>query len=572
MKTYAIAAIAAISVLPCALHAQAATKPMFMSKAGVNEFSGEMIARPKQPQALKALGLAEEQMDTLRSKALMAIGVQIIRHYPEVDEFVVRIPVGQDENSYARQLMATQAFEYVEPNWILYPVATPNDPSYGSQWHLPQVNAPLAWNHFTGDGSVTIAITDTGVRTNHQDLLSRLVPGANSASGTAVPQVSGGAVEDINGHGTHCAGIAAAAGNNGIGVSGIGWNTKIMPIRVTNNTGGGASLTALTAGARWAADNGARVVSTSYSGFSSSSVQTTGNYIKNTRNGVYCWAAGNDNVNRSTDHLDVTIVGASTQTDAKASFSAYGVAIDVFAPGVTILSTYFNSDTNYANASGTSMACPLAAGTAALITGTNLSMTAQQIETLLYQTSFDLTAAPGTVGNDSYWGWGRVDAAAAVRAAYNTYPFRPTAFSAEVGTLLSGALTQVATSDNVRASFVRDLTGVYEPLAITFETVSTNKSVARIDLIVENSVTKSNIAQQVELWDFNTNQWVAIDERMVSQTETTSTISVSTSPQRFRNSTTGVVRARLKYVDIASDDLVAWTVSFDRINFLTAAS
>lgn len=576
MRYYAWAMITAFSLMPLTGLPQGAgtvTKgQMFVEKKGVNEFSGEMIARPRQPHALKQAGLNEDQSNAVRSKALVAMGIQIIRHYPEVDEYVVRVPIGLDENTYAKQLMATGSFEYVEPNWTLYPVITPNDPSYGSQWHLPKINAPIAWNHFTGDGSVTVAITDTGVRTAHQDLSSRLVPGANSASGTAVPQTSGGQVEDINGHGTHCAGIAAAAGNNGLGVSGIGWNTKIMPIRVTNSTGGSASLTALTAGARWAADNGARVVSTSYSGFSSSSVQTTGNYIKVTRNGVYCWAAGNDNVNRSTDHIDVTVVGASTESDGKASFSAYGSAIDVFSPGTNIYSTYFNSNTSYAFASGTSMACPLTAGTAALITGTNLSMTAQQIETLLYTTCLDLTAAPGGVGNDNYWGWGRIDAAAAVRAAYNTYAFRPTAFTAVIGSLLSGTLTDLGTSNNVRTTFQRDLEGAYEPLVVTFDALSTNNSISRIDLQIENSVSKPYIAQVTELYDFQSGQWVAVDERMAPLSETAMTISVTASPQRFRSAGTGTVRARMIYFDIRNDDRVSWSVSFDRLNFLTAAS
>ncbi|HMS55592.1 MAG TPA: S8 family serine peptidase, partial [Fimbriimonadaceae bacterium] len=429
------------------------TKILFTQKAGVNEFSGKMIARPRQESDLLKAGLTEVDAERLRARAFELMGLQVIRHYPEVDEYILQVPFGSNENEYAQRLMTSGAFQYVEPDWILYPVVNPNDPLYPQQWHHPKINAPAAWNHFTGDGSVIIAITDTGVRTTHEDLVGRLVSGANSASGTAVPQTSGGAVEDINGHGTHCAGIAAAIGNNGIGVSGIGWNTKIMPIRVANSTGGSASLTALTAGARWAADNGARVISTSYSGFYSSSVQTTGAYIKNTRNGVYCWAAGNDNVNRTTgDHVDVTVVGNSTSSDGKNSSSAYGIAIDLFAPGTSIVSTYNSNNSSYVSATGTSMASPLAAGLAALITGTNPSLTAQQVETILYTTCFDLTASPGGVGNDNYWGWGRIDALAALRKSYNEHPFRATTVSVGTGSVASGSATNLGPRDNSYAS------------------------------------------------------------------------------------------------------------------------
>lgn len=547
-------------------------KVLFTAKAGVNEFSGKMIARPRQESDLLKAGVSEVEAENLRARALELMGLQVIRHYPEVDEYILQVPFGSNENEYAQRLMASGAFQYVEPDWILYPIVNPNDALFPQQWHHTKINAPTAWNHFTGDGSVIIAITDTGVRTTHQDLAGRLVSGANSATGTAIAQTAGGAVEDINGHGTHCAGIAAAIGNNSLGVSGIGWNTKIMPIRVSNQTNGNSSLSALTAGARWAADNGARVISTSYSGFYNSSVQTTGAYIKGTRNGVYCWAAGNDNVNRTTgDHVDVTVVGNSTSSDGKNSSSAYGIAIDLFAPGTDILSTYYSSDSSYVFASGTSMASPLAAGLAALITGTNPSLTAQQVETILYTTCFDLTASPGGVGNDGYWGWGRIDALAAIRKAYNENPIRVTTLTVSTGSVASGNATNLAFRDNSYAVLRRDLTGAWEPLVATFGTISTNKSIARLDVQVENSTTRSGIAQALDLFDTVSNQWVTVDTRMLNLADTSYTVT-PTNPTRYRNASTGIIQARVRCVDINNDDLTDWQVRYDFVGFLTAAS
>src|SRR5207237_949281 len=156
-------------------------------------------------------------------------------------------------------LMGTSAYQYVEPDWICYPQLTPNDPFFGSQWHHATIHSEKAWDVLTGSSSITIAITDTGVDHTHPDLMALLVPGYNAVDNLA--ETSGGQTNDVNGHGTHVAGDAAAAGNNGIGVSGVGWNFRIMPIRVSNVSGGGSSSSALSAGARWAADHGAKVIS-----------------------------------------------------------------------------------------------------------------------------------------------------------------------------------------------------------------------------------------------------------------------------------------------------------------------
>lgn len=568
MHKFMLAAFAALTVSGAA---QTGSN-FFVEKRGVTEFSGQMIVRPYQVSDLVERGMAWAEIEARRSEARSLVSGITLQYVPETDEYVVKVPLGMNENSLATQLMSSGDFQYVEPDWIVYPIATPNDPQYASQWHHPRINAPTAWNHFTGNGSVIVAITDTGVRRTHQDLSSQLVSGANSATGTVIPQSEGGLVDDIHGHGTHTAGIAGARGNNGLGVSGVNWDAKIMPIRVTNSTGGGSSITALTAGARWAADNGARVISTSYSGVDSAAVQTTGNYIKYTRNGVYCWAAGNDNTARTVDHVDVTIVGASTSADTKASFSAYGVAIDVFAPGVDILSTYYSSDSSYVLMSGTSMACPCAAGLAALITGTNPALTAQEVETILYQTCFDLTAAPGGVGNDGYWGWGRVDAQAAIQRSYNTKPFAASSLTMIRGLLTGGGVAQLSASDNQYATFGQTpiaTPGV--PIVIELGAVSTNKQIARIDFVIESSASNNLVFQTVQLFDYTTNAWVSVDTRQLTTTDQTFTITPA-NPTRFRNVSSGQMLARVSYRALQSGSANQFTTKIDRLSWTTAAN
>lgn len=526
---------------------------------GVMEFSGRMIARPRQlsDMLLQGKGLGEVLM---RHESAKQAAIQYsVRYVEETDEYILELPFMTDENTLSNQLMASGNFQYVEPDWTVYPLAVPNDPSYGSQWHLPKIEAPAAWDHFTGNGTIIIAITDTGVRVDHEDLAPNLVSGANSASGTAVPQSAGGLVNDVHGHGTHCCGIAGAIGNNAKGVSGANWNVKIMPVRVSDVSSGGSSIAALTAGARWAGENGARVVSTSYSGVTSSAVGTTGTYLKNTCNTVYCWAAGNSNTTVSTDHADVTIVGASDSADAKASFSNYGVGVDVFAPGVSIYSTYFSNAASYTTMSGTSMACPLAAGLAALLTAANPSLSAQQIETILYETCKDLTASPGGVGNDSYWGWGRINANAALQRVYNLHQFPANSFTVLRGALASGTVAQLASSDDQYVNV--DQTGERSQV-IEVQGTTTNKLIGSFQFVFE--VKGTGLSQVIPwLYDYSQNRWVSFTKVGIGPTDQTFTVNASPA---FVQPGTGAIRAKLEGGRPSGSTS---TLAVDRVGFTT---
>lgn len=529
----------------------------FTEVKGDHEFSGRMIARPVQMSTMLfarvPYHIALEKQRIARS-AVRGLSLEYVR---DTDEYIIDVPRGKDENTVADELMATGNFEYVEPDWTVFPLAIPNDPRYSQQWHLPKIQAAQAWDLFRGTSSVIVAITDTGIRLDHEDFQGALVSGYNSASQLA--QANGGDVSDIQGHGTHCAGIAAAQGNNLKGVSGAGWNFKIMPVRVTNATSGNASITALTNGARWAADNGARVVSTSYSGVSSSSVQTTGAYIKNTRNGIYLWAAGNANTNMTGfDHADVTIVGASDSSDARASFSNYGTPIDIFAPGVNIHATLFNSATSYGNKSGTSMATPCAAGVAAMIVGTNPSVTGAQAESILYATCDDIGAA----GNDSTFGWGRINVNLAIRKSYNEHPFRITSITPISGQIVATDPALIANSDD-QAMDIGTPT-ITRAFSARYNTNTTLLQTATIRLTVETRTQRGLVTQQIQLFNHLTASWDNLDIQQLGNTDLVTVLNVPNTGGAYVENGTGLVQVRTLFTPLPSSNRVTG-ISVDQI-------
>ncbi len=382
---------------------------VFQERSGVLEFSGLMIVRPLQVRDLAARGQTVDGIEKARLRASARLEEYLVEYISETDEFIVSVPPGQTENSYSHSLMASGDYQYAEPDWICHPTdKVPNDPSYFRQWHHKKVRSPAAWDITTGDSSQVIAIVDSGVQLDHPDLAGALVSGYNSADRRA--QTAGGDVGDVDGHGTFVAGLAGAIGNNRTHVVGMGWDFSLMPIRYYNQPGGGY-LHNLLDGARWAAENGAQCINVSQTGVEYNSVQTTGAYVKSLGSLLF-WAAGNDQRDLYWfDWEDVIIVGATDRNDDKASFSAYGLAVDVYAPGTDIYSTGLPGGLAIGN--GTSASAPMVAGLCALVWSQHPGLTTDQVKECLFTGSIDL----GTPGEDPYWGWGRIDSHDSVAAA-----------------------------------------------------------------------------------------------------------------------------------------------------------
>jgi hypothetical protein len=384
--------------------------PRFVERPGSLEFSGQMIVRPLQPTALGELGLDPEQTEVVRKRATARIEAYVIEYVTQTDEYIVDLPANETENSYAARLMTTGDYEYAVPDWICHPTETiPNDGGYGQQWHHTQVRSSLAWDITTGDPSVIIAIVDGGIELTHPDLADALVPGYNAADRLA--QLDGGDVDDVDGHGTFVAGLAGAIGNNGTHVVGMGWSFSIMPIRYYNGPGGGY-LHDILDGARWAVEHGAKCINVSQTGVEYSPVETTGEYIT-TQGGLLFWAAGNDGRDLSWfDWEHVIVVGGTDQNDDRALCSAYGLAVDLYAPGIDILSTGIGGGLAISGC-GTSASTPMAAGIGGLIWSANPCLSPRQVQLCLFSGCVDL----GEPGNDTIWGWGRIDSFGAVLAA-----------------------------------------------------------------------------------------------------------------------------------------------------------
>jgi subtilisin family serine protease len=377
----------------------------FAAIPGVREPSGRVIVKLKDERALRDErrdpGVRVQMLDLLEAARAESLGLEGV--------FVVEGAGALHFEAAAGAFMATGAIEYIEPDWRVFPAVEPDDPGLTSQWQHDALGTREAWSVSTGLPVIVCAACDSGVQPDHPDLAGALVPGADAVgSGPPVPQAAGGDVSPANGHGTFVAGCMGAIGDNGVGVSGVGWNLSVMPVRVTDSADGTALMSDIAEGAVWAARNGARVVNCSYTGVDTSTAQATGATVR-AEGGLLFWSAGNDGRWLSGfDHADVIVVGATTPDGERASWSAYGPAVDVFAPGSGVWSTRLGS--GYGPDSGTSYSSPIAAGVAALVWSAEPALTPGEVEQMLFAGCEDA----GAPGEDDEWGHGRVSAAGSV--------------------------------------------------------------------------------------------------------------------------------------------------------------
>ena len=339
---------------------------------------------------------------------------------PWADVEVVQVPAGQ-EKLWAERLSQDPAILYAEPDYMVYASKIPNDSYYSAyQWNLRKTGLEAAWERTTGSSGVIIAVLDTGADLAHPDLAGKTVSGYDFVNNDSDPQ-------DDEGHGTHVSGIAAAASNNGLGITGVAWGSKIMPVKVLSNTGSGSS-SAVAQGIRWAADHGAKIINMSLGGSQkSNAIEEAVNYAYG-KGCLIVAAAGNEYlkgnpISYPAALAHVVAVAATGDQDEHARYSNTGSYVDIAAPGGNassssdpnydhwILSTYWRgSGYSYVWVNGTSQACPHVAGLAALLWSLSPALTHDQIENVIERTSVDL----GASGKDVTFGWGRINAAAAI--------------------------------------------------------------------------------------------------------------------------------------------------------------
>ncbi len=401
-------------------------------------------------------------------------GAWVGRTFANVGWSVVAVPASQKKTALAK-LRATYGARNVEAVHSRHVYRTPNDPQFGSQWWLAKIGAPQAWDTATGSASVAVAVVDTGVQLAHPDLAGELTGGFNAFSPGTPPED-----DASDSHGTHVAGIIGARGNNGLLVSGVNWQTRIVPVKVFDASGNGDDPT-IAAGIDYvlglkARGVNIRALNASWGGPDTSQVLQDA-FAALDRAGILSFvAAGNGDANGVGYSIDarpdypsaytfptIVSVAASDANDARASFSNYGAQnVDIFAPGTNILSLARGGGVQYLD--GTSMSTPMATGAAALLWSIKPSLSAAQMKALLLQTSFQAPALSGVCASN-----GRLDVAAAVASllpkptptptpkptATPAPTPRPTATPAP-----SGQLTLVGTAYSRTSGVLRPLAGV----------------------------------------------------------------------------------------------------------------
>ena len=444
----------ALSFMPVAVAAQHArvlgapapglSRPLqqvFTEIPGVQELSSRMIVRPWPRRVFREAGLSPAQAATHVTDAGREIKrYELVNHVASTDDYIIRVPAGMTEERVANSLMSTGLFQYADPDWVLYPVepapqvqqATPrslsgpgaplcpNDLLFTSQWHHQPgiLDSCAGWSVTTGWTGVSIGVCDTGLRTTHEDLQLHRLEGYNAVD--QLWESQGGSITPVSSHGTRTTGTVAANGDNGLGVVGVGWNLSHRMVRVSNTGSGNAYLSDLQHGARTSIESGDRIANVSYHGAWLASNAGTATYIKSI-GGLLLWAAGNTSSNLShadRDAVELIVVGASDQNDGLAGFSAYGIFVDLVAPGTGIVTSDSGSDSSYATVEGTSYACPLASGVCAMIWSGRPTLSPNDVERILKASAEDI----GAPGLDVLFGYGRIDLASALRSDWSAIP------------------------------------------------------------------------------------------------------------------------------------------------------
>jgi len=331
---------------------------------------------------------------------------------------------GIDVVAAAGNFSKSPYIEISEPYRIPKAGRIPNDPYRGSQWFLTKIDAYQAWDIIWGTDteSALIGIVDTGVYWTHPDIN----PNMWEDIGEDMSNYDGNPTEPSPIHGTHVAGCASEATNNGIGGAGIGWSAHIMAVKGADDYG---NLSYVWQGVTWAADHGAKIINCSWGGVGYSSYeQSIINHVYSTHDVLVVAAAGNDDYwtppyyNYPSAYSHVLAVAATNSSDHKPSWSNYGIWVDICAPGEDIYSTWGSN--SYTYLSGTSMSSPIVAGVAALVRAGDPTLSAAETESLVVQGAEPI--------NDSYYnqgfmGSGRVNAYNAVSSFQGLDPPIPAA-------------------------------------------------------------------------------------------------------------------------------------------------
>lgn len=342
------------------------------------------------------------------------------------------VPVGSEE-VLSGLLAKEESIIWAEPNYRVHALTTtPDDPGFGTQWGHAQIASTSAWGHTTGSAEIVIAVIDSGIDGGHPDLASKVVPGYDFVDDDADPT-------DLHGHGTNVAGIAAAVTNNTVGMAGTSWGAMVMPVRVLDEDGSGTAE-GVVDGITWAATHGAHILNLSLGGSSYSQAQQDAVNAAHAAGHLVIAAMGNWRASGNPTFYpaacdNVMAVAATNSNNGYSWFSQFGPHCDISAPGgdmaylhdpegiYSTLPTYICTVTNegyflnYDRMQGTSQAAPFVAGLAALVMSVAPNLGPDQVQGLIENAADDL----GPAGWDRDYGWGRINAEAAIEASEHIF-------------------------------------------------------------------------------------------------------------------------------------------------------
>jgi Zn-dependent metalloprotease/subtilisin family serine protease len=356
-----------------------------------------------------------------RASLLAAGGATLRREFRLVKGLcAVSVPDEVSMTNAMRIWKGLAGVKYAEPDYRVHALAVPSDPRFGELWGMrntgqsngvvgADIGATAAWDVQTGSRDVIVAVIDTGIDYNHEDLRANLWANPREIPGNGIDDDGNGYIDDVygmnairgsgnpmddNDHGTHCAGTIGAAANNGVGVAGVCWNVRLMACKFLDENGSGYTEDAI-ACVEYAVENGARVLNNSWGG---------GGYMQAMRDVIdaagvagvtFVAAAGNYGIGYDTDIYpnypscydcsNIVSVMATDWYDSRTYFSLYGRnTVDLAAPGLSILSCRRSG--GYMTMSGTSMATPHVAGACALLLSQDPTLTVDELRQALFRT------------------------------------------------------------------------------------------------------------------------------------------------------------------------------------------
>lgn len=496
--------------------------------------------------------------DTTRT----AIGAKLKRSIPMFGIEAVKLPAGMSVEQGIKYYKGLGTVEFAEPNYVRKVDFVPNDPLYKSEWHLPKVSAPAAWDISLGNPTVKIAVLDTGVNYNHEDLVGRVIKGHDWINNDDDPI-------DDHGHGTHVAGIVGANSNNSKGIASLAFNIQVIAIKVAT-AGGGIPTDASISGMANAVQLGARALNMSYGGPSGSAAEQAA-VDSATAAGVLCLAAAGNETSSSPHypaaHANCIAVAATDENDKRSSFSNYGADwVDVGAPGSGILSSVMTG--GYEAWDGTSMATPVVASLAGLLFSIDPGLTVAEVRSVIESSTDPI----GTANTSKF---GRINAFTAVQKVgkpitYLNYPtavalYKEPTTGITQGKSIVGGVTDMRLKDgyslNVGSLTIARVGEVASvELTTSFTGDATKFRSASLSLSLAN---RSDVTTTVYAWNYSTSSYVALKSASGSSTVKTTTMALPTSISSYVSG--GKMKFVVRgYVNTAGKTVQSYTQKIDQ--------